>query len=95
MAKKFRAITELFSMTMPKVIFESFKLKKYARVAAKSPYLNPIKNVWRVLPAPVFKNVGQFATVNDLKVALQDEWCKTKKQKFIECQRFFIKQEFV
>lgn len=40
----------------------------------KSPDLNPIENVWSVLSAQVFKRRGQFATLKDSNVVLQNEY---------------------
>jgi len=43
-------------------------------LAAISPDLNPIEDLWGILSNKVYKNGRQFDTVNDLKKALIKEW---------------------
>ena len=39
-----------------------------------SPDLNPIENIWGVLPRRIYANNTQYATMNDLKKAIVDAW---------------------
>ena len=41
---------------------------------ALSPDLNPIENIWGILVRQVYKDGRQFDNINDLKIAIKQEW---------------------
>ncbi|TKR73972.1 hypothetical protein L596_021207 [Steinernema carpocapsae] len=41
---------------------------------ARSPDLNPIKNLWRILVRSVYANGNQYRTVEELKNAILKAW---------------------
>ncbi|GBM95873.1 Transposable element Tc3 transposase [Araneus ventricosus] len=45
-----------------------------------SPDLNPIENVWDIMSLKVYKNGGQFYSVNALKTATESAWYKFKPE---------------
>lgn len=41
---------------------------------SKSPYMNPIENIWALMAKRVYKNGRQFDKLSDLRDALRMEW---------------------
>ena len=45
---------------------------------ARSPDLNPIENLWRTMASQVYAGGRQFASVQELEVAVRNSWRETR-----------------
>ena len=53
-----------------------FLTKGFKLWSGCSPDLNPIENLWGILPQRVYSESRQFSKMNELKDALFKEWLK-------------------
>lgn len=61
-----------------KEVMKWFKEKKIETIKwpASSPDLNPIENIWKLLKDNIQKSEPFPKTINELKIALREEWSK-------------------
>ena len=52
---------------------------------AQSPDLNPIENLWRIIKGRVSSRRHQIHTVEEMKVAISEEWEQLTKEDYRKC----------